>query len=467
MTPRTSVTLFELQHQIRQHLADGLNHPVWVVAEISDITVNRSGHCYLEWIEKDGESDQIVAKARATIWANQFRMLKPYFETVAGKQLGKGLKILWRGKVEYHEVYGLSIQVLDLDPAYTLGDMERRRREILLRLSQEGVAYLNKELELPLVPQRIAVISSATAAGYEDFVKQLTQGTPRYAIYPVLFPAVMQGNGAEASMVAALEQIYAHEELFDVVVIVRGGGSSTDLWCFDNYELAVHVAQFPLPVLTGIGHERDESVVDQVAHTRLKTPTAVAAFILQRFALVSEIISSFEARFALSTQSYVSGKWQQVDSLSNRTKPLIQQRMHVEERRLAQAWHRLELGTSRMVQKHSRRVEWMQQRVFHASVSGIHAEITRIDTMVSKLPVALYHYWQRKEDQLRWMEKTAFLVDPLRLLQRGYSLSYVDGKLVRNPSQVNPGDVLITRMAEGEMRSIVANQTPETLSGKV
>ena len=278
-----ALSLVELNQRIHMTLEQAFPDTYWVRAEMSDVRENSaSGHCYLEFIEKDPRSGQLLAKVRGAIWAKTFRLLKPYFEMETGQRFVSGLKVLVRVTVDFHELYGLSLTVVDIDPAYTLGDMARKRLEIIRQLQEEGVFGLNKELPLPLLPQRVALISSPTAAGYEDFMNQLMHNRAGYPFYVKLFPALMQGERTEGSVIAALDRIYAHQELFDVVALLRGGGATSDLNSFDSYLLAANCAQFPLPILTGIGHERDDTVVDLVAHTRLKTPTAVAEFLIAR-----------------------------------------------------------------------------------------------------------------------------------------------------------------------------------------
>ena len=266
---KQALSLVELNQRIRMTLEQAFPDTYWVRAEMSDVRENgASGHCYLEFIEKDPRSGQLLAKVRGAIWAKTFRLLKPYFEMETGQRFVSGLKVLVRVTVDFHELYGLSLTVVDIDPAYTLGDMARKRLEIIRQLQEEGVFELNKELPLPLLPRRIALISSPTAAGYEDFMNQLTHNRAGYPFYVKLFPALMQGERTEESVIAALDRIYAHQELFDVVALLRGGGATSDLNSFDSYLLAANCAQFPLPILTGIGHERDDTVVDLVAHTR-------------------------------------------------------------------------------------------------------------------------------------------------------------------------------------------------------
>ena len=251
------MSLLELNNRIRDALQGAFPETLWVVAEISEIKVNRTGHCYLELVEKDDVTDELTARARATIWSYTFRMLRPYFETTTGQPLAEGIKILVQVSVEYHPGYGLSLNIKDIDPTYTLGDLALRRREIIRRLEEAGVFHMNQELPLPLVPQRIAVISSATAAGYQDFTDQLENNAYGFRFEVRLFEAFMQGSEAVPSILDALDRIFHEEAAFDAVAILRGGGSQADLSCFDHFDLAFAVAQFPLPVITGIGHEKD------------------------------------------------------------------------------------------------------------------------------------------------------------------------------------------------------------------
>ena len=284
--PVQHITLSELQRHIKQALEGALPLPVWVVAEVSELKVNYSGHCYLELVEKSeparGGTPIPRAQARAVIWRQQYAMLSAYFEAETGSRLAAGMKILAKVLVSYHELYGLSLQITDLDASYTLGEVERQKQMTIAQLQADGVWDMNREQELPLLTQRVAIVSSAAAAGYRDFCNELQQGG--YAFRTTLFDAVVQGQAAEESICAALAAVAERQEEFDVVVIIRGGGSASDLSCFNSYRLCSYVAQFPLPVVTGIGHDKDTSVTDMVAHTPLKTPTAVAAWLTERMA---------------------------------------------------------------------------------------------------------------------------------------------------------------------------------------
>ena len=274
------ISLSQLQGRISIALAEALPLPVWVCAEVADIKINASGHCYIELIEKNEKTGATEAQARATIWRSQVMSTVGRFERETGQRLTKGMKILFRATVQHHAVYGMSLQIQQIDPLHTIGDMERRKQLCIEQLHKEGVWDMNRQLQLPLVVQRVAVISSATAAGYQDFMKELSRSI--YRIETELFEATMQGESCSESIVAALYAIADRAEEFDAVAIIRGGGSTSDLECFNAYALAFSVTQFPLPILTGIGHDKDTSVTDMVAHTMLKTPTAVAAWLNQR-----------------------------------------------------------------------------------------------------------------------------------------------------------------------------------------
>ena len=282
MEEKKHITLAQLQGIISITLADTFSQPVWVCAEVADLKINASGHCYIELIEKNEKTGATEAQARATIWRSQVAIIKGRFEQESGQRLTKGMKILFKATVSHHAVYGISLQILEINAEHTIGDMERRKQLCIEQLQKEGVWDLNRKQELPLVVERVAVISSATAAGYQDFMKELERSA--YHIKTELFEAIMQGESCDASIVAALYAIADKADEFDAVAIIRGGGSTGDLECYNSYHLAFAVTQMPLPILTGIGHDKDMSVTDMVAHTMLKTPTAVAQWIDRRAA---------------------------------------------------------------------------------------------------------------------------------------------------------------------------------------
>ena len=401
------LSLYELNALVKRSITSCMPDTYWLQAELSDVRSNYSGHCYLEFVQKEPRGNNLIAKARGTIWSNVYRLLKPYFEEETGQAFVAGIKVL----VEFPELYGYSLTVVNIDPTYTLGDMARRRREILRQLDEEGVLTLNKELELPLLTQRIAVISSATAAGYGDFCNQLEHNPYGFIFYPRLFPAVMQGDRVEETIIAALDTINAQRDDWDVVVIIRGGGATSDLSGFDTYELAANCAQFPLPIITGIGHERDDTVLDSVSHTRVKTPTAAAEFLINHLHDTAETLEDYASSILYAVTARMEKEKTRLTRLVERIP--MQTRMRIQEER-----HRLEL-----VEKH-------------------------VETLSQKRLAEENH-------RLRLLEQQIKAASPEHLLKRGYSITLKEGKAVTDASCLKEGDKLITRFAKGEVRSIV------------
>ena len=409
---KEALSLLELNTRIRGALSRAFPETCWVRAEMSDVRVNTSsGHCYLEFVEKNAQTGQLVAKVRGSIWAKTFRMLKPYFEMETGQMFASGLKVLVKVSVEFHELYGLSLTVLDIDPAYTLGDMVRKRMEIIRQLQEEGVFTLNKELPFPLLPRRIAIITSPTAAGYEDFMNQLTRNKGGYPFYTKLFPALMQGERTEASVIAALDRIYQHQDLFDVVVIIRGGGATSDLNSFDSYLLAANCAQFPLPIITGIGHERDDTVVDLVAHTRMKTPTAVAEFLISRMDSVGEELESLRQDVSLLAMDILSRQKNYLQLVASRLPAMVSGLLSRRQSVLENTELRLRNGITSKLSESGRFIQLTEQFIKMAS--------------------------------------------PDYILKRGYSLALKDGKIIKHASDLRAGEELTTRFIDGEIKSII------------
>ena len=431
---KQALSLVELNQRIRMTLEQAFPDTYWVRAEMSDVRENgASGHCYLEFIEKDPRSGQLLAKVRGAIWAKTFRLLKPYFEMETGQRFVSGLKVLVRVTVDFHELYGLSLTVVDIDPAYTLGDMARKRLEIIRQLQEEGVFELNKELPLPLLPRRIALISSPTAAGYEDFMNQLTHNRAGYPFYVKLFPALMQGERTEESVIAALDRIYAHQELFDVVALLRGGGATSDLNSFDSYLLAANCAQFPLPILTGIGHERDDTVVDLVAHTRLKTPTAVAEFLIARMDQAAQIVEELQQTMTQSASVRLLQEKQRLQSYATRFPALVGQRMERNRTLL----HQLGAKLPTMAQGFVERKRAM------------------VDRLAMQLRNATTTHLTEKQRFLQLQEQFVRMASPDYILRRGYSLTLREGKIIKRAEELQAGEELTTRFMDGEVKSII------------
>ena len=313
-TPQESLTLYDLQRMVRGALESRFSDPVWISAEISELKLNSSGHCYLNLVEKGLGGGTPRAEARAMIWRSAYTSISKTFEMATGSQLCSGLKVLVRVVVTFHETYGYSLQIIDIDPSYTLGDVERRRRETIDMLISDGVWDMNRELPISRPVLRIAIVSSATAAGYRDFMRELQRSI--YRFQTTLFESTMQGDGGEDSVICALEEIAANEEKFDAVAIIRGGGSTSDLALFDSYRIASHVAQFPLPIVTGIGHDKDVSVTDMVAHTHCKTPTAVATLFVELADSELNIIEDYASSIAGEVESILQNETMRLYGLS-------------------------------------------------------------------------------------------------------------------------------------------------------
>lgn len=336
MEEKNPIGLLALQEQVKRHLEDHFFESVWLQAEISELKQNPSGHCYLTLVEKDPGSNALLARASAVVWASTWRMVKPYFEAQTGRALAPGLSVLVRVQVSYSVLYGLSLVIYDIDPSFTVGELELARQRTIARLEAEGMFDMNAQLSLPLLPRRLAVISSPTAAGWRDFRRQLEGNEYGFRFQLQLFPAVMQGDAAPESIIGALDQIAAEADSFDAVLILRGGGGAMDLVCFDDYELAVNVAQFPLPVLTAIGHDHDFHVVDMVAHTHVKTPTALADWFLDRFSGEAWRLDTLVQRLHLAVRTHATAQLGALEALKIRL-------VHAVLDRHADALHALDL----------------------------------------------------------------------------------------------------------------------------
>lgn len=427
------IGLYQLNSLVKQELKNRFPDTFLVVAEIADVKENRSGHCYLELVEKRESDDAVIATARATIWAFTYRMLKPYFETTTGKSLQRGIKVLVSVEIVFHELYGYSLNIKNIDPTFTVGDLERKRKEIIDRLTREGVIDMNRELELPVLPKTIAVISSPTAAGYGDFVDQLHRNVYGYAFHTKLFPAVMQGEKTTESVIAALERIFEYEALFDVVVIIRGGGSQTDLGSFDSYDLAANVAQFPIPVLAGIGHERDETIVDRVAYRSVKTPTAAAAFLIERF-------NEAEGRLEVAKES-----------LMREAKRILQD----ERTRQVVKITELKQFTRLFLESQENRLILASQRADHASKLFIGNRMNYLEQLKTKVGGKVTEILTANRYFLELAETKMKYADPKNILEKGFSITRVNGKAVRDSVLVREGDVLETELFKGVIRSEV------------
>ena len=409
-------SLLELNRLVRATIEDTLCEQYWLEAEIGQIGEN-NGHCYLEFIQKVEGHNTPVARAKAKCWRNVWGSVRPYFEHTTGQTLTLGMKVLVLVHPDFHEAFGFSWIVDDIDPRFTLGDMARRRQEIIRQLKAEGVFDLNRELPLPLFTQRIAVISSSTAAGYGDFCRQLEENKRGFRFSVTLYESLMQGEGVERSIISALDKINAHIDDYDCVVIIRGGGATSDMSGFDSLLLAENVANFPLPVITGIGHDRDECILDMVSHTRVKTPTAAAAFLIDRLEQVAR----------------------RIDDAADRITSYVQHRMEIEKMRLSRAAERIPILFSLVKSKQENKMDALNQRIASA-----------VQRLID-----------RRRHALDILDQRTKSLDPTLLLQRGYSITLVNGHALRSPSAVKPGDIIVTRLADGTVKSTV-NETKKT-----
>jgi len=411
-------TLYELNSLVREAIENEMPNEYWVEAELSECRESR-GHCYMELIQKDERTATPIAKASAKCWATKWMLIRPGFERTTGQQLHAGMKVLLKVYPLFHEAYGFSWIVTDIDPTFTLGDMARKRQEIIRQLKEEGVFDLQKELQLPLFCQHIAVISSQTAAGYGDFCNQLADSPYGFKFHTQLFPAIMQGEGVEQSIIDALENIYSRSEAcgvrsensFDCVVIIRGGGATSDMSGFDTLALAENVANFPLPIITGIGHDRDESILDMVSHIRVKTPTAAASLLIDHLKTVLDTINEAQAHITRYAQQKLSMLNTQLSTIAE-TLP----------------------------------------RAFSTVKTRQEA---RLDAFNSRLPLLLERRLTAERHRLQLIEEKAKSLDPALLLKRGYSITLKDGKSVRDASTLHPGDEIETRLANGLIHSTV------------
>ena len=417
------LTLFELNHLVRDVLECEMPDEYWVEAELSECHESK-GHCYMELIQKDERNATPIAKADAKCWASKWMLIRPYFERTTGERLRAGMKVLLKVYPQFHEAFGFSWIVTDIDPTYTLGDMARKRQEIIRQLKEEGVFDLQRELELPLFCQHIAVISSESAAGYGDFCHQLSDNPYGFQFQTQLFPAIMQGEGVSQSIISALENIYngpcstvngqwsmVNGQCFDCVVIIRGGGATSDMSGFDTLSLAENVANFPLPIITGIGHDRDESILDMVSHTRVKTPTAAAAFLVDH---LKGVLDTIEGAQSLITH-----------------------------------YARQKLST---LQSQLATIQEILPKLFLAVKIRQDA---RIENLEARFPLLAERRMTAERHRLQLTEEKLKALDPQLLLKRGYSITLHNGKAVHNPLALKAGDEIETRLEKGTIKSII------------
>jgi exodeoxyribonuclease VII large subunit len=454
-----SITLLELNQKIKKIVRDN-NNSYWIVAEISELKINFSGHCYLELIQKEEEKDQIVARSRATIWAATFRMIRPYFESTTKQTLREGISILVKVSVEFHEVFGLSLNITDIEPTYTVGELALQKQKIIERLQEEGVFEMNKELVIPELCQKIAVISSKTAAGYEDFEDQLSGNAYAYKFYTRLFPAIMQGEGAEKSIIAALDKVFQYESVFDAVVIIRGGGSQADLNCFNSYWLAYHITQFPLPVLTGIGHEQDDSVVDLVAHTRLKTPTAVAAYLVENLADTDSRLQEIQEQFIREVEIILRKNQDVLTKVAQKLQKWIRESTVNFYGKIISMQHSLATAVNRSVNRQNISLLKTESRIKKISGDILAGRAYQLQKLSLVLARSLKHGFSIQKQKIEYYYERINSCDPSTVLRRGYSVTMKKGKAVKDAALLAEGDILETILNKGKITSTLKKKMP-------
>ena len=450
-----AISLYELNNLIKGVLNDTLPEMVWIRAEMSDVRVNQNGHCYLEFIEKDRIGKTLVAKARGMIWANTFHLLRAYFENSTKQTFSSGLKVLVQVSIEFHELYGFSLTVHDIDPSYTLGDQALNRAAILKQLEEDGVLYLNKELELPLPMNRIAIISSPTAAGYEDFLDQLHKNAFGFVFYTKLFPAIMQGDRSEDSIISALERIYEYQDCFDAVVIIRGGGATSDLSSFDSYLLAASCAQFPLPVITGIGHERDETVLDVVAHTRAKTPTAVAEFLIGNLTETAMELTEISQDIVSLVSQRLQDETVRLSVFETKNSFILKGWYREQETVLSSARNVLAKGMVRIQRENQNKFAFLEDNLKRKSLQLLKDNQSKFSLLEDSLKRSIQQQYKEELNKLETLDKQLHLSSPENILTKGYTLTMKDGKIVKQSGILRKGDEITTFFPDGKIESIV------------
>ncbi len=447
------ISLLELNKLVQSRLYDAFPETYWIVAEIAQHKENFNGHCYLELTETTGKSNKIVAQAKAMIWANTWRMLKPYFETTTKQKFREGLKVLIRVKIDFHEIYGLSLGIFDIDPSYTVGDLAIKKAEIVQKLKEDGIFDMNRELEIPLVPQRIAIVSSETAAGYTDFVTHLANNNGNYKFCTKLFQSYMQGDRTEQSVIDALDHINNEIHNFDIVVIIRGGGSQTDLSAFDSYWLAANIAQFPIPIFTGIGHEENESIADMVAHTALKTPTAVANYIIDNVKDFEGSILDLEHRTVDCVTDIIDQENNLLNTLSNSFPVLIRNQVQNHKYLLSKQTSSLALNIKGIMMQSSNKLSVITEHVKKSCFQTIKEKDHWLSEQYKSLNKTTHNYLEKQKNRLNILHKTNELSNPLLILKKGFSISLYNGKIIKNPELLQENDLIETILYSGKIKS--------------
>lgn len=452
-----SLSLYQLNNGIKGVLGRGVPAGLWVRAEIHGLSVS-GGHCYLDLIEKESGGDRIIARQKATVWAGVYGGVVEKFQKATGQRLQAGISVLLQVNVEFHELYGMSLNVRDIDPDYTLGALQRRRNEIIESLKKRGLTELNRRLPLPELPQRIAVISSATAAGYSDFMHQLENNAYGFKYLVRLFPAVMQGAQTEESVVKALCDIHRSEERFDLVVIIRGGGAGSDLYSFDSERLAVACARFPLPIISGIGHLRDMSIVDIVAHTAVKTPTAAAEFIVALTLKTAERLADLQVRMVEAAMSLINSSAERLTAATRRLPYAVTKAVGSERMSLVSIGSRLSGLAKKHLSANEVRLERTAGVVERAAMGMLQRASLGISMQENRLRTGVMRTMSAQQAKLELLDTKLSLLDPKRILRQGYSITLCGGRPVMSAGALRDGDELTTLLADGMVTSKVIDK---------
>lgn len=455
MINNTTYSLLEFNNLVKTTIENSFTDYISIAAEINSINVNRTGHCYIELVEKDKFSNKILAKTRATIWAANYRMLAPFFESVTGKPLSEGIKILFKANVNYHEVFGFSINIIDIDPNYTLGDIERKKQETIKKLDNDGVIEMNKELEINPIIKKIAIISSATAAGYEDFINQLENNNHNFKFHYKLFEAYMQGNNAEDSILEAFNNIFEYSDFFDVAIIIRGGGAKSDLSIFDSYNIAYYITQFPIPVISGIGHERDNSVIDIVANKSVKTPTAVAEFIINNNNTFKEYIFDLVNSFKYNTEEIIEKEnitlEKNINNFSINTNSQISENKYILHQIANNFKNKVSINSEKEINRLNSigiKTKYICETLNLNRLNNVTRLTRRITNTSNTLLVA-------KNNKIDIAKIKLEANNPENLLEKGYSYITKNNKIIKSIDSINNGDTIVNKLKDGEIYSIV------------
>ncbi|MFN7181345.1 MAG: exodeoxyribonuclease VII large subunit [Planctomycetota bacterium] len=448
------VTISQLTSLIKEVIEKEFQEDFWVIGEIAQISVSQNGHCFLQLVEKK-ENDKPVAAIQAVIWADKYLEINEKFSRVCGIALKQGIKILFYAHLTFHQLHGLKVVIFDIDPHHTLGEMFEEKRRVLAQLQAEGVINLNKNLAFPIVPQRIAVISSPSAAGYGDFKQHLNSNPYGYKFYLTLFEALMQGDGAPQSIIEQLNIIEKARNDFDVVVIIRGGGSQVDLSCFDNYQVAKKVALCKLPVLTGIGHEKDETIVDIVAHKKFKTPTAVAEFLYSSLKNFEEKIIACQKNICELLHQKLNSEKQRLKFITEQLKTYPKLFTLKEVNTLDNISKNINIFLKKIFEKQHCQARYLNEQLKTFPYITVKKEDKKINDVCSAIKDALLYLLKKHNNKINTFEQIITFADPQNILKRGYSITYYQDKVLKSVRELKRNETIYTKLYEGKIESMI------------